>query len=326
MKIESEIDKLLSEIYYNLSDSASLSGSAQLLREVKKRKLGISEHDVREWLKKQEVYTLHKQRRLNFPRLRYLSMNIDDVWSIDLMDMQNLSRFNHKQRYILAVIDNFSRFAWCVPLKDKTSESVLKAFVKIFQQTKRRPLNIVSDQGREFVSKIFKSFMKKHSINFYTANDPATKACICERFIRSIKSIIFKYFTYNNTRKYVDVLDDLVNIYNHRNHRSIGRAPIEVDENNILSVWQYMNKDNQRSQIYNEKRPRFTVGTLVRISNPSYAFEKGYTKKWSNEIYSVRKVIRSHPHTYRLSTQTGEEINSLFYEEELQEVLQSESK
>lgn len=122
------------------------------------------------------------------------------------MDMQNVSHFNYKQRYILAVIDQFSRFAWCETIPNKTSSSVIKAFEKIFAKTKRRPLNIISDQGKEFVSKQVKKFLRDHSIHFYTANDPATKASMCERFIRSIKSLIYKYFTYNNTKKYVNVL------------------------------------------------------------------------------------------------------------------------
>lgn len=320
MKSSDEIDEALSRIYYKLSESASLSGYKRLLNEVKKKHLLISNSDVKKWLQKQEVYTLHKQRRLKFPRLKYNSMNIDDVWSIDLMDMQNVSRFNNKQRYILAVIDNFSKYAWCVPMKDKKSDTVLKSFEKIFKNTQRRPLNILSDQGKEFVSRQFKSFLQKHAVNFYTANDPATKASICERFIRSIKSIMYKYFTLKNTNKYVDVLDELVNIYNSRKHRSIGCAPKEVNENNVLSVWQFMNR-NRDEKIFNEETPKFRIGAFVRISNPKHSFEKGYTKKWSNEIFSVAKVIRRYPHTYRISSLDGDEINSLFYEDELQEVL-----
>lgn len=319
MKTVDEIDKLLSSIYYKQSESASFTGYKRLLEEVKKKRLQIANKDVKKWLQKQEVYTLHKQRKLRFPRLKYNSMNIDDVWSIDLMDMQNISRFNYRQRYILAIIDNFSRYAWCVTMKDKKSETVLKSFQKVFKKTKRRPLNILSDQGKEFVSKQFKSFLQKHSINFYTANDPATKASICERFIRTIKTIIYKYLTFKNTNKYVDVLDKLVNIYNNRKHRSIGCAPKEVDENNILSVWKYMNK-HRDEKVFNEKNPKFIVGALVRISNPKRSFEKGYTKQWSKEIFSVDKVIRSYPLTYRISSLDGSEIKSLFYEDELQEV------
>lgn len=319
---EKEIDDILSKIYYNLSNPSSLCGITELCREVNKRDINIAESAVKKWLQHQEAYTLHKQRKLRFPRIKYFPSNIDDVWSIDLADMQNISTYNYKKRYILAIIDNFSRYAWCVPIKDKTSESVINAFETVFKKTKRRPLNILSDRGREFVNTKFTSFLKNHSINFYTANDPATKASVCERFIRSIKSIIYKYFTFQNTKKYIDVLEHLVDIYNNRQHRTIGCAPVDVTENNILKVWNFMTKNHPKT-IFNEKRVKFKTGTLVRISNPKQTFEKGYKKQWSNELFSVAKVILSHPHTYKLESLYGKEIEGKFYEEELQEVFQT---
>lgn len=320
VKIDGKTDEILSQIYYNISNPSSLSGFTQLYEEVKKQGLSLPETIVKKWIKKQEVYTLHKQRKLKFQRLRYIPSNIDDVWSIDLADMQNISSFNYKNRYILAIIDNFSRYAWCVPIKNKTSESVIKAFEIVFKKTKRRPLNVLSDRGREFVNNKFINFLKKYSINFYTANDPATKASVCERFIRSIKSIIYKYFTYKKTKKYIDVLDKLVDIYNNRKHRSIGRSPVDVNENNILSVWKFMTK-NYPKTIFNEKRVKFNVGTFVRISNPKQTFDKGYKKQWSDEIFLVHKVILSYPHTYKLTDLNGELIEGKFYEAELQEVV-----
>lgn len=316
---EKSIDETLSKIYYNLSSVAPLSGYAHLCKEVKKRGIQISEKKVKQWLKKQDVYTLHKQRKLRFQRLKYNPLNIDDVWSIDLADMQNIFGFN-RYRYILAIVENFSRYAWCVPIKNKTSEHVINAFESVFRKTTRRPLNILSDRGREFENKKFISYLREHSIHFYTANDPATKASLCERFIRSIKSIIYRYFTHKKTKKFVDVLDQLVTIYNKRPHRSIGCAPADVTESNVLKVWEYVSKKYPKS-IFNEKIPKFTVGTYVRISNPKHLFDKGYEKQWSNEIFSVNKVILSYPHTYRISALDGEKINSLFYEDELQEVV-----
>lgn len=315
-----KVDKTLSKIYYTLSDSTSLSGYKQLCKEVKKRGLKISENNIRKWLEAQPTYTLHKQRRLRFPRLKYRPINIDDVWSIDLADMQNISTHNNGNRYILAIIDHFSRYAWCVPIKNKTSESVIKAFQTLFKKTKRRPLHILSDRGREFVNKKFMSFLEKHSIKFYTANDVATKASLCERFIRSCKSLIYRYFTFKKTKKYVDVLEQLVDIYNKRKHRSIGCAPADVNETNILSIWEYMTK-NTPVKIFNEKRVKFKTGTFVRIANPKLAFDKGYKEQWSNEIFLVDKVILSYPHTYRIRALDGEKIKGLFYEQELQEIV-----
>lgn len=164
--------------------------------------------------------------------------------------------------------------------------------------------------------------INQHSINFYTANDPATKASICERFIRTIKSLMYKYFTYTNTKKYLDILDSIVDIYNNRFHNTIRMKPSEVNEYNILKVWRNMNENEPRN-VFNDKKPKFNVGTFVRLSNPKHIFEKGYEPRWSNEVFTVNKVILSYPLTYRVIDQDGETLNSLFYEDELQEIIKT---
>lgn len=314
-----KVDSTLSKLFYSFPHPQSFSSLKQLSEEVKRNKLNISEVDILKWLKKQEVYTLHKQRRLRFPRLKYNMTNIDDLWQIDLMDMQNISNYNRRNKYILAVIDVFSKYGWCVPITNKTSENVIKAFEKIFKNTKRRPTNICSDRGREFVNNKFKTFLSGYSINFYTANDPATKASVCERFIRTIKSLMYKYFTYFKTKKYIDVIDSLVDVYNNRVHRSIGIKPSEVNEFNVLDVWNKVN-ENKKISVFNPTPPKYSVGTSVRISNPKQIFDKGYEQTWSEEIFLVEKVILSYPHTYKLKDIHGEVLNSLFYEHEIQEI------
>lgn len=112
----------------------------------------------------------------------------------------------------------------------------------------------------------------------------------------------------------------MVDIYNKRKHRSIGCAPADVNETNILSIWEYMTK-NSPVKIFNEKRVKFTIGTFVRIANPKLAFNKGYKEQWSNEIFLVDKVILSYPHTYRIRALDGEKIKGLFYEQELQKIV-----
>lgn len=142
--------------------------------------------------------------------------------------------------------------------------------------------------------------------------------------IRSTNSLIYKYFTFKNTKKYVNVLEQLFDIYNNRKHRIIGRAPADVNESNVLSVWEHMSRYNPIT-IFNEKRVKFKVGTFVRIGNPKLAFDKGYKKQWSTEIFLVDKVILSYPHTYRIYALDGEKIKGLFYDQELQEVLPNDS-
>lgn len=114
----------------------------------------------------------------------------------------------------------------------------------------------------------------------------------------------------------------MVNIYNKRKHRSIGCAPADVNDSNILKIWQFMTRDHPKT-IFNEKKVKFNIGSFVRISNPKQTFDKGYKKQWSDEIFLVQKAILSHPHTYTITDLNGEKIEGKFYEEELQEVIKS---
>lgn len=90
-----------------------------------------------------------------------------------------------------------------------------------------------------------KNFFMLNDILFFTTRDPTTKAAICKRFIRTIKGIIFKYFTFSNSTKYINVLASIMHLYNNRVHSSIGISPSDVDENNVLAVWDYSRKKTQ---------------------------------------------------------------------------------
>lgn len=270
---------------------------------------------VDEWLRGEASYTLHKPRRVNFRRNKYSLGNIGDFWQADLMDVQNLSRKNKGYKYILAVIDCFSKYGWCVPIKKKRPADVIEAFEKILQNCRYKPRNLHTDKGREFVNGPFQSFLTRNDIVFHKAVDPATKASICERYIRTMKSIMYRYFTYANVEKYLDVLESLVTLYNNRRHRSIGMAPANVNECNVLKVWRYLNKDNTR-----RKTPKLKQGDFVRLAKPKGLFDKGYKPVWTDELFVIKRVIQHTEPVYRVEDLDGEELIGSFYEPELQKV------
>lgn len=313
---EKDYEKLLEEIFYGVDSPAAYSGATNLLREARKINKKIDKKVVERWLEKQKAYVFHKDRRLKFKRSSYNVGNIDDLWQTDLIDLQKFSWHNKGYRYIVAVIDCFSKFAWCVPIKKKTSDEIIRAFRLIFAKTARRPVNLQSDKGREFTNKNFRDFLDQHSINFFTANDPATKASICERFIKTIKVLMFKYFTHKNTQVYYDVLDTLVNIYNNRHHRSINMAPSAVNDTNVLEVWRNLRRFADRRTIH----PKYSVGDYVLISDTKNVFDKGYKPKWSTELFRVNKVSLHQPVTYRLVDSDNKPIHGIFYEPELQRI------
>ena len=129
--------------------------------------------------------------------------SIDEIWAVDLIDMQAFSKANNGIKYLLTVIDIFSKFVWILPLKRKTGQEVANAFSRILKE--RRPSKTWVHRGREFYNKDVQKLIELYS----TENEE--KSCVIETFNRTIKKKMFKYFCANNTRKYVDVLDLLVN-------------------------------------------------------------------------------------------------------------------
>lgn len=319
MDEKKNIESLLFKFYYDPHCPAGFSSSDRLYKYMKKNHCKhVRKSEIEEWLRKQRTFTIHKDRHIRFKRNYYNITNIDDLWEMDLIDMQKFARQNNGHKYILAVIDCFSKYAWCIPIKLKTPAEVIKGFNAIFSKTKRSPIKLQSDKGREFWNQKVRSYFAQKSIEFFTTRDPAIKASICERFIRTIKGVIYKYFTFANTKKYVDLIDSFTYLYNNRLHTSIGISPNEVSEKNVLSVWKYMQKKRTKSK----SRTKYRTGDIVRVSNPKTVFEKGYEPRWSDENFIIDKVLLRNPVVFNIRDSSGESIKGNFYESEIQKIEQ----
>ena len=167
---------------------------------------------AREFLAKRDSYKLHKPRRLRFPRRKTYSKGIADLYQINLVDVSGLSSHNDGSRYLLTCIDVFSKRAWEVPVRRKTGQNVAEAFEKI--QADGNCNMLQSDKGTEFLNSTFQSMLRRRGIKFYTSENEDLKAAVVERFNRTLKTKMFRYFTHANTRRYLDVLDDLLHSYN----------------------------------------------------------------------------------------------------------------
>jgi transposase InsO family protein len=175
---------------------------------------------------------LHKPVRHHFPKRRVFVRGIDEIWAADLVDMQHYDKFNDGYKYLLTVIDVFSKYAWVRPLRSKSGNDVALAFKDIMDGTrtvpevtvggKRSPRLVWSDKGKEFYNKHVESLVTLYS----TENEE--KSCVVERFNRTLKGIMFKYFTANNTYRYVDGIQEMVDLYNNTKHRSIKMTPVEA--------------------------------------------------------------------------------------------------
>lgn len=265
------------------------------------------------------VNEIHKNARVNFSRRHVIMKDIDDLWQADLIDMQSISKENKKFRFILAVIDTFSKYAWAFPLKCKTKDVVSNTFKTLLNQG-RVPKNLQTDNGTEFYNNTFKALMKSYHINHYSTFS-TKKASIVERFIRTLKSNLYKEFNLKGNYKWVDnTLDNVVYKYNHTHHRTIDEIPASVNSKNKKHIL-----ERYISLVKNENtKSKFKVDDYVRISKYKGTFEKGYTPNWSTEIFKIKKIQNTTPVTYLIEdTIRGQPILGAFYAQELQKTKHS---
>ena len=239
---------------------------------------------------------------------------------MDLADMQSHAKESDGYRYLLVCIDVFSKYVWVIPLKNKTGPALVTAFKKILESG-RKPQKIQTDEGTEFFNKHFKDLMKSEEIQLYNTYNE-TKASVVERVIRTLKTRMWRYFTAKRTRRYIDVLQDLVDSYNKSKHRSIQKKPINVTQKNEREVWHTLYGEREE-----KKKPvkyKFEIGDQVRISKMKRTFEKRYLPNFSKEIFTVSQQIPRDPPVYKLKDYDQEELSGTFYNEELQKVIKED--
>ena len=239
---------------------------------------------------------------------------IDDLWQADLVEMDSgnlkgISKINKGYKYMITIIDVFSKFAWAVPLKNKTGKDVTNAFKFV----DRIPKNLQTDKGKEFYNKDFKELMKKYNINHYSTYTNV-KASVVERFNRTLKEKMWKQFSIQGNYKWIDILPKLIDNYNNTYHTTIKMKPVEVNISNQDIIYNDVFAVSKKEH----KRPKYKVGDKVRISKIKGIFEKGYTANWSTEIFTVDKVYKGNPPYYHLKDSNEEEIKGIFYEQEMQ--------
>ena len=268
---------------------------------------------VAEWLSEQDAYTLHKPARRHFKRRRVIVSGLRQQWQADLVDLSNLKKDNDGMTFLLTVSEVFSKVALCVPMKNKSAALLVAALDSTFN--KGWPKTLQTDQGLEFLNKSVQALLKKHGIHHFSKHYAETKASVVERFNRTLKTRMWRYFTKHQTWRYIDVLRDLGQSYNNTHHRSIGMAPSQVSYQNQEQVWQRLCGHDGKGV------PKLRVSDRVRISKYKGKFEKGYAANWSHEMFTIYEVHPSEPPVYRLRDDLGEVLEGTFYEMELQKVL-----
>lgn len=300
----------LRRAYYDPRRPGAYAGAVGLQRNLH----NLSTKEVKEWLSQQDAYTLHKPIRRHFQRRRIIAGGINHQFQADLIDMRSLRKYNNDRAYLVTCIDVFSKFAWAIPIKTKSGKALVEAIQTIFAQAK--PFFLQTDKGSEFRNTKVLSFLKEEKVHFFTTENEDIKASIVERFNRTLKEKMWRYFTKTNQLRYIDVIDDLVHNYNNSYHRSIRMTPADVNIDNQEQVWNTL-----YASVVPDKKPVFKEGERVRIAQSRQTFKKGYVPGWSEEIYTIDKVnSQTNPITYKLTDYMNEPIIGNFYKEEIQKV------
>src|SRR5271154_1039725 len=305
------------EVYYETRHPAGYGGVERL-----KLATNTTRQATQNWLRTQRVYTLHKPARKRYSTRPYKVAAVDQQWQADVVEMIPYANVNDGYKYLLTIIDLFSRFAWAVPLKDKTGREVADAFRLVFAQG-RKPQRLQTDDGREFDNRIVQHLLNMENIRFFTVKSQF-KAAVCERFNRTLKSKMWRYFTYMGSYRWLRILPDLMTAYNSAVHRSIGIAPVDVNDDNEHEIWLNQERKNPQRVTQRDITTRFVLGDHVRISIAKNVFAKGYLPNWTEEIYTVSQVLNTNPIQYKLIDYGNQEIRGSFYAAELQKVVPPE--
>ena len=265
----------------------------------------IKKKDVKEYLQHQETYTKHKQANEKFPTRKVITHSPNHQWQADLCDMRSLAKHNDNYYYILTIIDVFTRYAYAFKIKNKTGEHITEAFKFVFR--KDIPKLLQTDKGTEFINKQTQELFKKHNIHWFTTEN-LTKAQMVERFNRTLKGRMYKYFTANDTKRWIDVLQELVYNYNTSYHRTIKMTPLHATQNphEVMDDTKVI-----------KHTPQFKPGDYVPISKYRKTFKRGYTANYTDEVFIVSNVLNTTPPTYKIVDIKANKIIGTFYEEEL---------
>ena len=240
-----------------------------------------------------EIYS--KGPRKSYPTNKTDVYYIDDIWSLDILDLKDFGPENNRgYRYVLVVIDNFSKFGWTIPLKNKNAQTIKDSFENILISSKRKPNLTESDRGKEFYKNIFQDFLNKNNIKLYSRNS-SYGAVFAERFNRTIRDLLKKIVFENGDANWIGVLQTITNHYNTRIHSSTRLSPkhgsLKKNEGIV-----YKNLLEKRKKT----KPKYEIGDLVRTADLKKTFSKGDTTNWSYKLYKITEIINDTIPSYRI--------------------------
>lgn len=314
------MNDMLKKIYYDVDHPASFSSADRLFLAARELIPGIKIDDVKKFLSGELTFTLHKRVVRKFKRNPVVSNHYEDHCQADLVDIQRYQQDNEGFRYILTVIDVFTKIAFAVPIKSKDGNQVSDALQKIFSTY--RPNYIQTDEGNEFKNAKVKNLFKRYSIKWFPATNEHIKCAIVERFQRTLMTKIHKFMTSTGNRQFVQFIERFVNSYNKTYHRSIKMTPNEAKAAPVKNVFMNLyGVEDERSLLKRLFKSKIPVGTSVRIAETKNRFAKGYAQNFTDAVYKVATVVPSlKTPTFKLIDHKGKPIKGRFYNSEIQKI------
>ena len=257
-----------------------------------------------------EIYS--KPPKKNYVTNKTDVYHIDDIWSLDILDLKDYGPENNRNyRYVLVTIDNFSKFGWTSPLKNKNAQTIKDSFENILTSSKRSPNLIETDRGKEFYNNIFQEFLNKNNIKLYSRNS-SYGAVFAERFNRTIRDLLKKPVFEKGDGNWIDVLPTITKQYNNRIHSSTKLTPIQASlKKNEGYV--YKNLLDKRKKV----KPKYEIGDLVRTADLRKTFSKGDTTNWSYKMYKITEIINDTIPSYKIDNLKERYNESLLKKTEL---------
>jgi transposase InsO family protein len=270
----------------DLYEEYGYPSAERLWKLVKKENLSFTKKQVQEFVSEQISAQLHRRA----PKVRQVPITASDVnldWQMDLLDMNKYHKSNEGYRWILIAVDVFSRKAAAVAMKKKTADEAADALVDVISKL-GKPVSITSDDGSEFKGAFNKLLTEKKIAHRVTTPGDHNVLGIIDRFSKTLKLILHRHFTQQQTVKWIDVLQKFIQAYNKTEHASLHMSPNEAKSRPTDA----RNVHFENLEEAQKKRPvqKFRVGDHVRVKRKKKTFDRGYEIVWSLTVYVIKKI------------------------------------
>jgi hypothetical protein len=307
-----------------LSFKGSFGGIERFFKEYRKIDPNVKRETVVNFLNNKRTYTLHKAQRKRFPRRFYLVARPGHTFTADVCYLLDFESENQGYKYLLVIVDLFSKYLSVYPLKTLKSSEMIASFTAFFENNIYIYSKAMTDLGVELTSSAMQKLYTKYKIVNYHSESREIKAGLVEITIRNIRRRLYQYFTEYKTNVYLDVLPKIVDTYNLSEHRGLlQKCPLDIHligtHEEACTFAQKIYK--YRRSLMKHISPALALGKYVRIvsiGTTQNNFFRGYKIRNTLEKFQISKVNKHHiPVTYNLIDDSNEPVKGIFYRSEL---------